>query len=140
MSSGSDTAERLHAVHLRATRPRIAAFEAVSAYPHSDTDTIFGQVRTTLPTVSRQAIYDVLDALTSAGLLRRIQPAGHVARYETRVSDNHHHIVCRTCGVIADADCVGGDPPCVVPSDGGGFVLHEAEVIFWGTCPGCTDP
>lgn len=129
--------ESLRAVHLRVTRPRIAVLDAVAAHPHSDTDTILGRVRATLPTVSRQAIYDVLDALTSNGLLRRIQPAGHVARYETRVGDNHHHIVCRTCGVIADADCVVGEPPCVLPSDGRGFVLDEAEVIFWGTCPDC---
>jgi len=114
--------------------------DAVHHYPHSDTETIFGAVRSVLPTVSRQAVYDVLNALTTAGLLRRIQPAGHTARYESRVGDNHHHVVCRTCGVIADADCAIGERPCLTASDDHGFVLDEAEVIYWGRCPDCTEP
>ncbi len=113
--------------------------EAVHAHPHADTETVFAVVRGTLPTVSRQAIYDVLDALTSAQIVRRIQPAGHVARYESRVGDNHHHVVCRTCGVIADADCAVGEAPCLNASGSHGFLLDEAEVIYWGLCPDCAD-
>lgn len=99
----------LRTAGLRVTQPRIVVLSSVQAHPHSDTDTIYGLAREVLPVVSRQAIYDVLDALTVAGLLRRIQPAGHVARYETRVGDNHHHIVCRSCGFIVDADCAAGE-------------------------------
>jgi Fur family transcriptional regulator, stress-responsive regulator len=128
---------------LRVTRPRVAVLEAVHAYPHADTETIFSAVRLGLPDVSRQAVYDVLSALTSAGLLRRIQPLGLVARYESRVGDNHHHVVCRSCGVIADVDCAVGDAPCLTPSDADnvldGFVLDEAEVIYWGLCPDCSN-
>ncbi|KZS69984.1 transcriptional repressor [Mycobacterium kansasii] len=127
---------------LRVTRPRLAVLEAVDANPHADTETIFLAVRTGLPEVSRQAVYDVLNALTSAGLIRRIQPSGSVARYESRVGDNHHHVVCRSCGVIADIDCAVGDAPCLTPADDGnvldGFVLDEAEVIYWGLCPDCS--
>ncbi|KZS69863.1 transcriptional repressor [Mycobacterium kansasii] len=127
---------------LRVTRPRLAVLEAVDANPHADTETIFSAVRTGLPEVSRQAVYDVLNALTSAGLIRRIQPSGSVARYESRVGDNHHHVVCRSCGVIADIDCAVGDAPCLTPADDGdvldGFVLDEAEVIYWGLCPDCS--
>jgi Fur family transcriptional regulator, stress-responsive regulator len=111
--------------------------EAVHANAHADTETIFGAVRTSLPEVSRQCAYDVLAALTAAGLIRRIQPSGSVARYEGRVGDNHHHLVCRSCGVIADVDCAVGEAPCLTPSDHNGFLLDEAEVIFWGLCPDC---
>ncbi len=115
--------------------------EAVYAHPHADTETIFSAVRETLPDVSRQAVYDVLAALTGAKLVRRIQPSGSVARYESRVGDNHHHVVCRSCGTIADVDCAVGEAPCLVPSDDDGaldgFVLDEAEVIYWGLCPDC---
>ena len=138
----SDYAEQLRMAEMRVTRPRVAVLEAVHANPHADTDTIFGAVRAGLPEVSRQAVYDVLHALTDAGLVRRIQPSGSVARYESRVGDNHHHVVCRTCGVIADVDCAVGDPPCLTPSDDDanldGFVLDEAEVIYWGLCPDCS--
>ena len=127
---------------LRVTRPRVAVLDAVHAHPHADTDTIFGAVRNALPDVSRQAVYDVLNALTGAGLVRRIQPSGSVARYESRVGDNHHHVVCRSCGVIADVDCAVGEAPCLTPSDDrgdlDGFVLDEAEVIYWGICPNCS--
>ena len=123
---------------LRVTRPRLAVLDAVHAYPHADTDTIFSAVRTDLPEVSRQAVYDVLAALTAVGLVRRIQPSGSVARYESRIGDNHHHVVCRSCGVIADVDCAVGDAPCLTPSDHNGFVLDEAEVIYWGLCPDCS--
>jgi Fe2+ or Zn2+ uptake regulation protein len=136
-----DYADRLRAADLRVTRPRLAVLEAVHAHPHADTETIFGSVRAALPDVSRQAVYDVLAALTAVGLVRRIQPSGSVARYESRVGDNHHHVVCRNCGVIADVDCAVGEAPCLSPSDDGaldGFVLDEAEVIYWGLCPDCS--
>nr|WP_202422089.1 Fur family transcriptional regulator [Gordonia sp. SID5947] len=122
---------------LRVTRPRVAVLEAVCASPHADTETIVGAVRAGLPDVSRQAVYDILRALTTAGLVRRIQPSGHVARYESRVGDNHHHVVCRSCGIIADVDCAVGEAPCLTPSDHQGFVLDEAEVIYWGLCAEC---
>jgi Fur family transcriptional regulator, stress-responsive regulator len=115
---------------------------AVQAHPHANTDAIFDAVRVGLPRVSRQAVYDVLHALTDAGLVRRIQPLGSVARYEARIGDNHHHIVCRSCGIIADVDCAVGEAPCLTPADDGGFlegfVLDEAEVIYWGLCPDCS--
>ncbi|WP_275988522.1 Fur family transcriptional regulator [Mycolicibacterium sphagni] len=134
----SDIADQLRSVQLRVTRPRVAVLEAVHAHPHADTDTIFGAVRSGLPEVSRQAVYDVLHALTAAGLVRRIQPSGSVARYESRVGDNHHHVVCRSCGVIGDVDCAVGDAPCLTPSNYNGFVLDEAEVVYWGLCPDCS--
>jgi Fur family transcriptional regulator, stress-responsive regulator len=112
--------------------------EAVHANAHTDTETIFGAVRTGLPEVSRQAVYDVLAALTAAGLIRRIQPSGSVARHEARVGDHHHHLVCRSCGAIADVDCAVGEAPCLTPSDHNGFLLDEAEVIYWGLCPDCS--
>jgi Fur family ferric uptake transcriptional regulator len=139
MASAPENAELLRAASLRVTRPRVAVMDAVHDHPHADTDTIFGFVRTVLPHVSRQAVYDVLDALTAAHLVRRIQPAGHVALYESRVGDNHHHVVCRSCGVVADADCAVGEAPCLVASDSHGFVLDEAEVIYWGLCPDCVN-
>jgi Fur family transcriptional regulator, stress-responsive regulator len=114
----------------------------VHAHPHADTETIFSAVRTDLPEVSRQAVYDVLNALTAVGLVRRIQPSGSVARYESRVGDNHHHVVCRSCGLIADVDCAVGEAPCLTASDPDGvldgYVLDEAEVIYWGLCPDCS--
>jgi Fur family ferric uptake transcriptional regulator len=134
----SDYADLLRNSALRVTRPRVAVLDAVHAHPHADTDTIFGAVRVGLPDVSRQAVYDVLAALTDAGLLRRIQPSGSVARYESRVSDNHHHVVCRSCGTIADVDCAVGDAPCLTAASDHGFVLDEAEVIYWGLCPDCS--
>ncbi|WP_197518026.1 Fur family transcriptional regulator [Mycobacterium sp. E796] len=142
MSSSASYADRLRMADLRVTRPRLAVLEAVHAHPHADTDTIFNAVRGDLPDVSRQAVYDVLSALTAAGLVRRIQPLGLVARYESRVGDNHHHVVCRSCGVINDVDCAVGEAPCLTPLDDNnvldGFVLDEAEVIYWGMCPDCS--
>jgi Fe2+ or Zn2+ uptake regulation protein len=138
VSSTSDYEEQLRMADLRVTRPRLAVLEAVHAHPHADTETIFGAVRIGLPDVSRQAVYDVLHALAAAGLIRRIQPSGSVARYESRVGDNHHHVVCRSCGVIADVDCAVGEAPCLTPSDDNGFDLDEAEVIYWGLCPDCS--
>src|ERR1700738_339359 len=143
VSSAQDYAEQLRMADLRVPRPRVAVLEAVRDHPHADTDTIFSTVRQGLPDVSRQAVYDVLNALTAVGLVRRIQPSGSVARYESRVGDNHHHVVCRSCGVIADIDCAVGDAPCLTPSDDDkildGFVLDEAEVIYWGMCPDCSN-
>lgn len=124
---------------LRVTAPRIAVLTAVHHRPHSDTDSIIGLVREALGAVSHQAVYDVLRALASAGLLRRIQPTGSVALYETRVGDNHHHAVCRECGVIADVDCAVGEIPCLTASDSHGFVIDEAEVVYWGLCPACSN-
>lgn len=138
VSPSPDYAEQLRTADLRVTRPRIAVLEAVSANPHADTESIYGAVRAALPDVSRQAVYDVLAALTTVGLVRRIQPAGSVARYESRVGDNHHHVVCRSCGVIADVDCAVGAAPCLTPADDSGFILDEAEVTYWGLCPDCS--
>ena len=123
---------------LRVTRPRVAVLEAVQAHPHADTETIFSAVRLGLPDVSRQAVYDVLNALTSAGLVRRIQPLGLVTRYESRVGDNHHHVVCRSCGALADVDCAVGSAPCLTASQDHGFAIDEAQVIYWGLCPDCS--
>jgi Fur family transcriptional regulator, stress-responsive regulator len=128
----------LREVALRVTRPRVAVLSAVHDHPHADTDSIIGVVRGELGEVSHQAVYDVLRALTAAGLLRRIQPPGSVARYEARVGDNHHHVVCRSCGAIADVDCSVGTAPCLTASDDHGFAIDEAEVIYWGLCPGCS--
>ena len=138
MTPAPDYADQLRAADLRVTRPRLAVLEAVHSHPHADTETLFSAVRAGLPEVSRQAVYDVLAALTSSGLVRRIQPSGSVARYESRVGDNHHHVVCRSCGVIADVDCAVGDAPCLTASDDSGFAIDEAEVVYWGLCPDCS--
>ncbi|MFI0446373.1 Fur family transcriptional regulator [Actinomadura sp. 6N118] len=128
----------LRGAALRVTRPRLAVLSAVHAHPHADTDSIIGAVRRELPKVSHQAVYDSLHTLTAAGLVRRIQPSGSVARYETRIGDNHHHVVCRSCGAIADVECAVGEAPCLDASDDRGFAIHEAEVIYWGLCPCCS--
>jgi Fe2+ or Zn2+ uptake regulation protein len=128
----------LRGVGLRVTRPRLAVLSAVYEYPHADTDQIIGVARAELGELSHQAVYDVLRALTVAGLVRRIEPAGSVARYESRVGDNHHHVVCRVCGAIADVDCATGTTPCLTASDDHGFVIDEAEVTYWGLCPNCS--
>ncbi|MEO6143096.1 MAG: Fur family transcriptional regulator [Dermatophilaceae bacterium] len=128
----------LRGVALRVTRPRVAVLTAVRDHPHADTDSIIGVVRKDLGGVSHQAVYDVLRALTDAGLVRRIHPSGSVARYESRVGDNHHHLLCRSCGAIADVDCAVGLMPCLTASDAHDFVIDEAEVIYWGLCPICS--
>ena len=130
-------ADLLREAGLRVTRPRLAVLSAVHDHPHADTDTLIGAVRTGLGAVSHQAVYDVLRALTDAGLVRRIQPAGSLARYEARVGDNHHHVVCRSCGAVADVDCAVGEVPCLTASDDAGFTIDEAEVVYWGRCPDC---
>ena len=122
---------------VRVTRPRVAVLAAVYDHPHADTFSIIGHVREDLGGVSQQAVYDVLQALTEAGLVRRIQPRGSVARYESRVGDNHHHVICRSCGAIADVDCATGTAPCLSAADDLGFAIDEAEVIYCGACPEC---
>ncbi len=142
MPSAEEFQQMLRGAALRVTRPRVAVLDAVHTHPHADTDSIIRAVRADLPDVSHQAVYDSLSTLTSAGLLRKIQPSGSVARYESRVGDNHHHVVCRSCGVIADVDCAVGDAPCLIAADEdgslAGFSIDEAEVIYWGLCPDCT--
>ena len=127
----------LQDVGLRVTAPRRAVLAWLTEHPHSTADTIAAAVRASLGTVSMQAVYDVLAACTTAGLVRRIEPAGHPARFERRVGDNHHHMVCRQCGRTADVDCVVGARPCLEPSEQNGFDIDEAEVVFWGLCPEC---
>lgn len=135
MTSGFQA--QLRDASLRVTRPRLAVLAALRDHPHVDTDTVLSLVRAELPTVSHQTVYDVLHALTEARLVRRIQPAGATARYESRVADNHHHLVCRSCGAIADVDCAVGHAPCLRASDNRGYAVDEAEVVYWGTCPDC---
>jgi Fur family ferric uptake transcriptional regulator len=138
MVSNTDLERTLRQAALRVTRPRVAVLNAVHAHPHADTASIIDTVRAALGDVSHQAVYDVLRALTAAGLLRRIQPSGSVARYESRIGDNHHHAVCRSCGAIADVDCAVGDTPCLTASNDRGFLIDEAEVVYLGLCPDCS--
>ena len=135
--STADLERVLREADLRVTRPRVAVLSAVHDHPHADTDSIIGATRERLPDVSHQAVYDVLRALTSAGLIRRLQPPGSVARYEARVGDNHHHVVCRSCGVIVDVDCAVGYAPCLTATDDAGYAIDEAEIVYWGRCPAC---
>jgi len=136
--TATDVENALRGAALRVTRPRVSVLTALYAHPHADTDTVIRAVRDDLGEVSHQAVYDVLRALTGAGLIRRIEPSGSVARYESRVGDNHHHVVCRSCGSIADVDCAVGDTPCLIASDDHGFTIDEAEVTYWGLCPTCS--
>ena len=137
MQSTAELARLLRGAGLRVTRPRLAVFAVVRQHPHADTDTLLELVRREFGNVSHQAVYDVLRALTDTGLTRRIQPTGSVARYEARVGDNHHHVVCRSCGAIADVDCAVGEAPCLTAVDDAGYQIDEAEVIYWGRCPAC---
>ncbi len=127
----------LRAHGLRVTRPRLAVLEVLSEGGHLEVEEIASRVRQRLDSVSTQAVYDVLGALSRAGLARRIEPAGSPARYEARAGDNHHHVVCRGCGQVADVDCTVGQAPCLDPSNAHGFEVDEAEVTFWGLCPSC---
>ncbi len=138
MPTQFDVERVLRAAALRVTRPRVAVLSAVYEHPHADTDQLTVHARHVLGELSKQAVYDVLNALTSAGLVRRIEPAGSPARYESRVGDNHHHVVCRSCGTIADVDCAVGHTPCLTASSDHGFVIDEAEVVYWGLCPACS--
>src|ERR1700760_3432538 len=124
----------LRGADLRVTKPRLAVLTAVHDHPHADTHSLIEVVRDDLGEVSPQAVYDVLRALTAARLVRRIEPAGSVARYESRVADNHHHAICRECGAIADVDCAVGETPCLTASESHGFQIDEAEVTYWGLC------
>ena len=138
MPATTELERMLRGASLRVTRPRVAVLAAVHEHPHADTHSIIGVVREGLGEVSQQAVYDVLRALTGAGLVRRIHPPGSVPRYESRVGDNHHHLVCRSCGAIADVDCAVGAAPCLTAADDHGFAIDEAEVIYWGLCPACS--
>lgn len=129
--------QELRSAGLRVTGGRLAVLRALDILPHSDAETLFQAVRGTLPATSIQSVHNVLADLTVAGLLRRIEPANSPARYELRIGDNHHHIVCTSCGAVADVDCVVGHAPCLAPSDTAGFTLATAEVTFWGLCAAC---
>ena len=133
----SDLASVVRSAGLRVTRPRVAVLAAVREHPHATTDSIITVVRRDLPRVSSQAVYGILGALSDTGLVQRIQPRGSVARYEARVGDNHHHVVCRSCGAIADVDCAVGHAPCLTASGDHGFTVDEADVVYRGTCPDC---
>jgi Fur family ferric uptake transcriptional regulator len=135
LSVDNDVLLRRHG--LQVTAQRLAVLRAVSERPHSTADDISNVVRSEIGAISRQAVYDALAALTDKGLLRRIQPAGSPARYEDRVDDNHHHLICRTCGRMVDVDCAVGYTPCLTAADGSGYEIDEAEVIYWGRCPDC---
>jgi Fur family transcriptional regulator, stress-responsive regulator len=135
----ADLEGMLRTVALRVTRPRVAVLSAVHDHPHADTDWIIGAARARLGEQSHQAVYDVLRVLTATHLVRRIQPAGSVARYEARVGDNHHHAVCRSCGAIADVDRAVGDTACLAAADGAGYEIDETEVVYWGRCPRCVE-
>ena len=133
----ADAAELLRDRGVRVTAQRVAVLIAVADQPHRTTDEIETAVRAELGAISKQAVYDVLAALTDAGALRRIQPAGSPARYEDRVGDNHHHLICRSCGSTVDVDCAVGEVPCLTAADDAGYEVDEAEVIYWGRCPDC---
>jgi len=135
--TNADAADLLRERGVRVTSPRVAVLVAVAEHPHRTTDEIDTAVRAELGAVSRQAVYDVLAALTTAGVVRRIQPAGSPARYEARVGDNHHHLICRACGRTVDVDCAVGEVPCLTAADDAGYEVDEAEVIYWGRCPEC---
>ncbi|MER8012209.1 MULTISPECIES: Fur family transcriptional regulator [unclassified Streptomyces] len=132
------TAEELRGAGLRVTAARVALLETVREGDHLDVETIASGVRERVGHISLQAVYEALHALTGAGLVRRIEPPGSPARFEGRVGDNHHHLVCRSCGAVFDVDCAVGHAPCLTPSDDRGFALDEAEVIYWGLCPDCS--
>jgi Fe2+ or Zn2+ uptake regulation protein len=134
----STTAEVLRGAGLRVTAARVALLETIGVGDHLGVEAIAAGVRGRVGHVSLQAVYEALHALTAAGLVRRIEPAGSLARFERRVGDNHHHLVCRSCGTVADVDCAVGEAPCLTASDDRGFSIDEAEVVYWGLCPGCS--
>ncbi len=129
--------QALRSAGLRVTSPRLAMLTWLAGHPHSTADAIGAGLRHQFGAVSVQAVYDMLAACTAAGLVRRIEPAGHPSRFERRVGDNHHHLVCRRCGRTEDADCAAGGQPCMTPGQDMGYTVDEAEVVFWGVCPGC---
>ena len=134
---GTDPSETLRERGLRVTAQRLAVLRAVSSAPHVTADAVAQTVRGEIGAVSVQAVYDALAILTEKGLLRRIQPAGSPARYENRVGDNHHHLICRVCERMLDVDCAVGDAPCLTAVEDSGFEIDEAEVVYWGRCPDC---
>ncbi len=134
-SVDGDALLRRHGIHV--TAQRLAVLRAVSRRPHSTADDIYTQVRAEIGAISRQSVYSALAALTDKGLLRRIEPPGSPARYEDRVGDNHHHLICRTCNRMVDVDCAVGDTPCLTAADDSGYEIDEAEVVYWGRCPEC---
>lgn len=136
-SAVPDRADLLRRHDVQVTAQRLAVLKAVAGRPHATADEIEGIVRSAIGAVSHQAVYDALGTLTEKGLLRRIQPSRSPARYEDRVDDNHHHLVCRSCGVTVDVRCAVGSAPCLEAADDNGFVVDEAEVIYWGICPRC---
>ncbi|HEX4108860.1 MAG TPA: Fur family transcriptional regulator [Solirubrobacteraceae bacterium] len=137
MHEPRDSAEVLRGHGVQVTAQRLAVLRAVSDRPHSTVADIDASVRVELGAISTQAVYDALGALTGKGIIRRIQPAGSPARYEDRVGDNHHHLICRACGQMVDVDCAVGETPCLTAADGAGYEIDEAEVIYWGRCPAC---
>ncbi|MEU5843181.1 Fur family transcriptional regulator [Rhodococcus sp. NPDC047139] len=138
MPSTRDFSERLRAAGLRVTRQRLAVLGAAHEHPHADADRIFEAVGAVLPGIARHTVYDILHALSARGVLRRIQPAGFHARYEMRVGDSHHHLVCRSCAAISDVDHALGDTRCLSPVEDAGFDVDEADVVFWGLCRDCS--
>ncbi len=132
-----DPADLLREHGVQVTAQRLAVLRAVSGRPHGTADDVAEDVRSEIGAISRQAVYDALGILAEKGLIRRIQPAGSSARYEDRVGDNHHHLICRTCGKTVDVDCAVGDTPCLTAAADSGYQIDEAEVIYWGTCPEC---
>ena len=138
MPATAELERMLRGASLRVTRPRVAVLAAVHDHPHADTHSIIGAVREAIGAVSPQAVYDVLRVLTDADLVRRIHPPGSVARYESQAADNHHHLVCRSCGAITDVACAAGAAPCLTAADDHGYAIDEAEVIYWGVCPACS--
>jgi Fur family ferric uptake transcriptional regulator len=135
--SHSAPAEILRSLGVQVTAQRVAVLDAVSAHPHATADQILESVRASIGTISRQSVYDTLGTLVQVGLVRRIQPTGSPARFENRVGDNHHHIICRNCGALSDVDCAVGEMPCLTASDSHGYTIDEAEVAYWGLCPTC---
>ena len=123
---------------VQVTAQRIAVLQAVAARPHATADVVAEMARGEIGAISKQSVYDALSTLVDAGIVRRIEPAGSAARYETRVGDNHHHLVCRGCGPVVDVDCAVGAAPCLTAADAAGYSVDEAEVTFWGRCPDCT--
>jgi Fe2+ or Zn2+ uptake regulation protein len=132
-----DAAKTLRTHGVQITAQRLAVLRAVSRRPHCTADDVAEDVRTEIGAISRQAVYDALGILAEKGIIRRIQPAGSPARYEDRIGDNHHHLICRSCGKTVDVDCAVGEAPCLTAADASGYQIDEAEVIYWGTCPEC---
>jgi Fe2+ or Zn2+ uptake regulation protein len=133
----ADHPAEIRGAGLKVTAPRLAVLQGLAASPHATADQLYDSIRATLPGTSLQAVYGVLAAFTTAGLVRRIEPAGSAALFERRVGDNHHHIVCTRCSSVSDVECVTGEAPCLTPGDTAGFTVQTAEITFWGLCPAC---